>query len=60
MNESKETQRVVIGIYSIAAVLALSIGLGFLIGPGAGWLFFGAFLLLAAVTAVKSAKQAQP
>lgn len=58
--EGGGTEKAIAGSYILVGVLALSIGVGFLLGAGAGWILFGAFFVLAAATAVKSSKKAQP
>jgi hypothetical protein len=55
----KISDRTVLGIFILAAALVLSIGLGFLLGAGAGWIFFGLFLLLVVIGNAKKIKAAQ-
>lgn len=52
---NNEEQRMVTGIFILAAAIALSIGLGFAIGAGTGWIFFGLFLVLVVLGNVKKA-----
>jgi len=55
-NASKSTQNTVVAVYAIAAVIALSIALAYLVGAWAGWLLFGLFMAGCAVEAVNIAR----
>lgn len=57
-NEATETEKAIIGGYVLVAVIALSIGLGLLLGAWAGWLLFG--LVMASVATVAWGKANTP
>jgi hypothetical protein len=58
LSETDKT-RIILGCNVLVAGLAISIGLGYLLGAGAGWIAFGVLLAAIAINAAFKAKKAQ-
>lgn len=58
--EKEESQRLVNGIFILAAALAFCIGLGMLAGAGVGWIAFGVFCVLVLAAHAQLAKGKKP